>query len=94
MGPFRPQTPALISESSAPRPFLKGPPRPRVTFVRTKVTKMRWGDPSPSSFCPIGHYEIDIGQPLNFHLSLVIGAVIYGLRLSALGMIGTSCRVK
>ena len=71
-------------------------PKPRVTFVRTKVTKRRWVDPRPP-FCPIGHYETDTGQPLNFRWAaglLVIGVLRIRLRLTALEMIVTSYCVK
>ena len=67
-------------------PGLPGP-GPRVTFVRTKVTKRRWGDPRPPFFAQSDACKEDARLPLNFHKasgSFVIGAVGYGLRLSPL----------
>ena len=59
--------------------FLAGPPRPRiftnggstpgprVTFVRTNVTKRRWGDPRPPLFIQSVCIEADTSQPPNYH---------------------------
>ena len=52
-----------------PRIFANGgsTPEPRVTFVRTKVTKKRWGDPRPPLFIQSVCIEADTSQPPNFH---------------------------
>ena len=52
-----------------PRIFTDGgsTPGPRVTFVRTKVTKRRWGDPRPPLFIQSVCIEADTSQPPNYH---------------------------
>ena len=52
-----------------PRIFTNGgsTPGPRVTFVRTKVTKKRWGTPRPPLFIQSVCIEADTSQPPNYH---------------------------
>ena len=71
------------------------PPNPAVHFCTHKSEPKKRQPPSgwTPAFCPIGHYEIDTGQPLKYcgaSGSLVTGAVGYELRLTALGMKGIS----
>ena len=70
-------------------------PAPRAHFWTPKSgRKNRWGDPRPpflSNRTPTILFCAATETP-RFGWSLVIGAVVNLLRLSALGMIGTSCR--
>ncbi len=68
-GTSRPQARCLTVGPLRPRIFTNGgsTPGPRVTFVRTKVTKRRWGNPRPPLFIQSVCIEADTAQPPNYH---------------------------
>ena len=64
-------------------------------FLRGKSRQKRAGETPDPLFLPNRSVSGEIpGLPPNFQLSFVIGAMVYGLRLTALESIGTSNDAK
>ena len=97
---LRPRTRVLVA-GAYPAPdlgcLLLGPPRPQTPghfFLGEKVTKTPPGTPRTPFFVQSVSIEFDTEQPLKYRFasgSLVTSAAGVPLRLSPLGLAGTSC---
>ena len=94
---LRAPAPCGASEGGRQRPsaFRASPARTRVTFcTHKKSPKRRRGDPGPPLFAQSDAPKFNAWLPLKFQMYFVIGAVVYGLRLTALESIDASDYAK